>query len=265
MLRRADADLQFSVAVLQTGGAAYSEVAGHLLLQDGRLALDPFAGQSPGGALDGRLAIDASVPAPPMALALHAPALSLAPLAAALGWPGALDGSATVDADLKATGTSPHALAASLDGHLALTASDADIDDALLAAALGGVLKAARLPANALGGVGRSRLTCLDLRLRAHDGTVTVATLFAETPKLQVQGSGSVELGPETLNLHLRPMLRVGPGIVVPVRLGGTLRDPKPVLDSGAAGRTALLGALAGALARQHAAAAPAAPCLPGP
>lgn len=242
-LRAIDADLSLSVAALQTDGVIYSDVSGHLALQGGRLALDPFAGESPGGRLDGRLAVDAMQAVPPMALVLHGPTLALAPFAAALGRPGTLDGSATVDADLKAAGASPHALAATLSGHLALSATDADIDNALLASALSGVLRAARLPESLLGGAGRTRLHCLDIRLDARDGTVTVARLLADTPRLALQGGGSADLGPETLNLHLRPLLRVGPGVVVPVRVGGTLLDPKPAPDAGAAARAALGGA----------------------
>ncbi|MDA8253161.1 MAG: AsmA family protein [Rhodospirillales bacterium] len=236
-LRAADADLQITIAALQTGGATYADVSGHLVLQGGRLTLDPLSGQSPGGRLAGRLAIDAAAAPPPMALTLHAPALSLAPFTA-----GAIDSAAAVEADLTAAGGSPHALAASLGGHFALTARNGDIDTAVLAAMLGGVLHAARLPESALGTVGRTPLRCLDLRLTAVNGSVTVASLFADTPSLAVQGGGRIELATEALNLHLRPLLRVGPGVVVPVRVGGTFADPKPALDAGGAAR-ALLGA----------------------
>ncbi|HET9018170.1 MAG TPA: AsmA-like C-terminal region-containing protein, partial [Acetobacteraceae bacterium] len=241
-LRAADADLQLTVAALQTGGVTYSDVAGHLVLQGGRLTLDPLAGQSPGGRLQGRLAIDAAAAeAPPVSLALQAPSLSLAPFAAALGHAGMLDGAAAVDADLKGAGNSPHALAASLGGHLTVIARDADIDNALLAATLGGVLHAARLPENALG-AGRTKLRCLDLRLNAAGGKVTVASLLLDTPKLALQGGGAIDLATEGLNLHLRPMLRVGAGVVVPVRVGGTLTDPKPGLDAAGAAKMVLGG-----------------------
>lgn len=260
-LRAADADLQISVGTLQAGGIAYSDVAGHLQLKDGRLTLDKLTGQAPGGALAGSLAVDASVAAPPMALALHAPTLALAPFAAALGFPGQLDGTAALDADLKAAGATPHALAASLGGHLVVSVADADIDNSLLVAVLGDVVREARLPVSALGGPGRTRLRCVDLRLDAAGGRVNVARLLADTPRLTVEGGGTMDLGAETLNLHLRPMLKVGPGVVVPVHVSGTLRDPKPKLESGAAGQRALLGALAGALAGvQHGGGDPCAP-----
>ncbi len=240
-LRGADADLRLTVAALQEGGITYSDVAGHLALSGGRLVLDPFTGDAPGGRLEGRLAVDAGPAVPPMALALRVPALALAPLAQALGHPGAVAGTAALDADLSAAGASPHALAASLGGHLTLTARDAEIDDALLAGALRGVLHAARLPEKLAGGAGtttaRTTLRCLDLRLLAAEGTVTVADLALDAARLAVQGSGTADLGSETLNLHLRPLLRVGPGLAVPVRLGGTLREPKVTLDAGAAGQ----------------------------
>ena len=242
-LRRADADLQITIAALATGGATYSDVAGHLVLTGGRLTLDPFGGNSPGGRLDGKLAIDAAAPAPPIALSLRAPALSLAPLAAAFGHAGALDGHAAIDADLKATGDSPHALAATLSGTFALSARDADIDNALLVQELGDVLRAAKLPEAALGGPGRTRLRCLEVKLRAAAGIITANTLLLDSAKVAVQGSGTADLANETLNLRLRPMLRLGPGIVVPVRLTGSFAQPKPAIDTSAAARVALGGA----------------------
>ncbi len=246
-LHAVDADLQLSVAALLTGGVTYTGVAGHLLLQDGHLTLDPFAGDLPGGRLVASMSVDARQGTPPMALRLHAPALALAPLAAAFGHAGAITGTAFVDADLKAAGASPHALAATASGHLGVAVADASADNAVLAGLFGGVLRAAKLPADALGAdAGQTKLHCLAVRLEAHDGTAEVATLVADTGRLQLQGTGSIALGPEELDLHLRPMLRVGPGIIVPVHLGGTLLEPKPTLDKASSGRAALLGQMLG-------------------
>ena len=242
-LRRADADLQISIATLATGGATYSDVTGHLVLTGGRLALDPVAGQSPGGTLDGKLLIDAAAPSPPMALVLRAPALSFAPLAAAFGHAGALVGTASIDADLKGAGLSPHALAATLAGTLVLDARDAEIDNALLVNALGVLTKAAKLPEGALGGEARTKLRCVEVKLRAANGIVTAGTLVLDTPKFAVQGSGTIDLATEMLNLRLRPLLRVGPGIVVPMRLTGPFEQPKEAVDVAAAARATLGGA----------------------
>ncbi|MBN9510133.1 MAG: AsmA family protein, partial [Alphaproteobacteria bacterium] len=76
-LRAADADLQLAVAALNAGGVRYSDIAGHLVLKDGHLTLDPIAGTAPGGRVEGRLSADAATS--DVALTLRAPALALQP------------------------------------------------------------------------------------------------------------------------------------------------------------------------------------------
>jgi uncharacterized protein involved in outer membrane biogenesis len=234
-LRAGDADLQLAVAALTAGGVRYSDLAGHLVLKDGHLTLDPIAATAPGGRVEGRLSADAATS--DVALTLRAPALALQPLAAALGQPEAATGTAFLDADLRGHGTSPHAIAATLSGRLGLGTQDAEIENAYLAKLVGSVLRAAKVPESALGGAGRTRLRCAALRLNASNGKADIAAFALDAGRVQVQGSGTIELGPETL--ALRPMVRVG-SVEVPVRVGGTLRDPKPVLDPAALSRTAL-------------------------
>ena len=77
-----------------------------------------------------------------------------------------------------------------------------------------------------------------------------------------MDGGGSLNLGAETLDLHVRPQARLaGIGIVIPIRISGPFRSPSTVSDPAAAiGQNAgtvagavlsgatPLGALAGAL-----------------
>jgi uncharacterized protein involved in outer membrane biogenesis len=239
-LRTADADLQLAVATLTAAGVTFSDLAGHLVLTDGRLTFDPLALTAPGGRVEGRLAADAA--SSEVAVALHAPALALQPLAAAFGAPEAAVGTAFIDADLHGHGASPHALAATLSGRLGIATQDAEIENGYLISVLGTVLRAAKVPESALGGAaGRSRVRCLALRVAAKDGKADVTTFLLDAGRVQVQGGGAIELGPEAL--ALRPVVRVGT-VRVPVRVGGTLLDPRPTLDSTALGRTALRGLL---------------------
>jgi len=65
--------------------------------------------------------------------------------------------------------------------------------------------------------------------------------------RLAVLGGGTLDLGKEQLALQLRPLLRLGsgtaaPGIVVPIRLSGSFRDPKSSVDLAKMGPT-ILGA----------------------
>jgi AsmA protein len=242
-LIRANADLRFSIGELRAGGVAYGALAGRLALQDGRLALDPFTGQTPGGGFDMKLGLDAEGAAPPASLSLRAPALALQPLFAALNLPGEATGTVEVDAALHGTGATAHALAAGLDGHLVLVMTDGELDNQVLAAALGGVLRAARLPPEL--SVGRTKVRCLAVRLDAAHGETTLSTLFVDTGRLQVQGGGTFNLGEESLALRLRPLLHVGPGLVVPVRVSGSFQHPK--ITSDAAGTVAGLVGKGGA------------------
>jgi AsmA protein len=120
---------------------------------------------------------------------------------------------------------------------------DGEIDNRALVALAGEVLRAAKLPAEL--GNGRTRLRCLALRLDAAHGTATVGALVLDTARLLLQGSGSFNLADDGLLLRLRPLVRLGtgPGLAVPVRVGGTITAPKFGLDVSGA----LQGALGGA------------------
>ena len=52
LLRTGDADVTLRLAVLTLGGVGYRDIAGHVVLQNGQLRLDPFAAGLPGGRMD---------------------------------------------------------------------------------------------------------------------------------------------------------------------------------------------------------------------
>jgi len=131
-----------------------------------------------------------------------------------------------------------------VEGRLGLAMADADIENRTLVALVGEVLRAARLPAD-LGGSGRSHLRCFALRLNAAGGNAAIGALVLDSARLLMQGSGTIALADGGLGLRLRPVVRLGSGsgVAVPVRVGGTLREPKAALDVGGS----LLAALASA------------------
>ena len=87
-------------------------------------------------------------------------------------------------------------------------------------------------------------------------------SLVLASSLLTLDGSGSLNLGAETLDLHVRPQARVaGTGLVVPLRISGPFRSPSAAPDPTAAvtenagtvagavlGNTTPLGLAAGAL-----------------
>jgi len=249
LLDAADADLRLSVGELRSGGASYRDFTARLLLQDGKLTLDPFSGTLPDGRMDLKVTVDSRAAPPSAALTLRVPGLSLKPLLAALHLPDGITGTAAIDADLRGTGDTPRGLAAGLGGRLGVAMSDGELDNQLLGGILDVMLNGAQLPTQSLGldHPGRTRIRCLALRADADDGAVTVSTALMDTGRVLVHGTGSLNLHDEGIALRLRSMLRAGNPAVVPVRIGGTFLAAKVASDlTGPAGAIAgTVGALA--------------------
>jgi uncharacterized protein involved in outer membrane biogenesis len=240
LLRQANADLALSVDDLRIGGSDYRSLDLHVVLQDGKLRLAPLSADLPEGHLDASLDVDATAPAPPVGVMLHAPGLEVAPLLAAAGLPGYASGKLEIYADLHGTGDTPHALASSLDGSLGLAMQNGTIDTALLERVLGPVLQRANLPGLTLHG-GTGDLHCFALRTDVQHGVAELRALELNSSLLRMDGSGSVNLGDETLAVRLRPQGRLGGTIiVVPVQATGPIRSPSVKVNAfGAAGANA--------------------------
>jgi AsmA protein len=256
-LRAADADVRLDLGLLRSGGADYKAIQTHVVLANGKLAVNPFSADTPGGRLSGSLSADATKPAPPVHLVLRAPGLALKSLLALVGEPALASGNMEVRADLSGAGPSPHAIAASLDGTLGLALAGGTIDNRLLGSMLGKVLNAV----NALDLVGRggtSDLRCFAMRMDAKHGIGTIQPLALASSLLTMTGSGTVNLGTETLAMQLRPQARVGgTEVVIPVDVNGPMLDPRVGVNQAGAAE-ANIGTIAGALMGKN-------PTLPGP
>jgi AsmA protein len=247
LLRQANADLALSIGDLKTGSSDYQAIDLRVTLQDGKLQIAPFSARLPEGPLDASLNVDATAAAPPVALKLTAPGLEVAPLLAAAGLPGYASGKLEVYADLRGVGDTPHAIAAGLDGSLGLAMQNGTIDTALLQRLLGPVLQRANLPGLLARG-GSSDLRCFALRADAQNGVADLRTLVLNSAVLSMDGSGSVNLGEETLGLRLRPQGRVaGTVIVVPLQLTGPIQLPDVKLNALGAAESNV-GTVAGAV-----------------
>ncbi|WP_428490368.1 AsmA family protein [Rhodopila sp.] len=236
LLRAADADLKLNIADLRSGGADYKAIDTHAVLANGKLQVNPFAADLPGGHLTGNLSADATRPAPPVHLVLHAPGLALKTLLAAAHQPSYASGNVELYADLSGAGASPHAIAASLDGSLGLAMASGTIDNRLLGSLLGKVMDSLNA-LNLVGKGGTSALRCFAVRIDAKNGVAAIKPLALSSSLLTMSGIGTVNLGAETLAMALRPQARVGgTGVVIPIAVSGPIRDPSvKVNDLGAA------------------------------
>ena len=230
-LRQFDADLQVGVAQATWRGVAYRAIEARGVVQDGRLRLDPVRMTAPGGPVQGMLVVDAAAVPPSMSVALKAPALDVAPIAEAAGEAGAASGTVQLDLALRGAGADMAAVAATLDGHVAAALVDGEIENSVLVGLFGPALRAAKL-SDEVGG--RSRVRCMVVRADAKAGLVALPTLALDSTRLRLEGDGVVNLVDQTLDLHLRPSLKVGPtSVAVPVRLTGPIRAPRPAVEKG--------------------------------
>jgi AsmA protein len=228
-LRAADGDLTLTVGSLIAGGERYRDLATHIQLAGGKLAINPFRLSAPQGIVVGGTTIDASTDTPPVAVTMRSAALSASAVAGLLGEPGGAHGTMQLDAQLSGTGATSEALAATLDGHLGLAMVNGDIDNALVQTLVGSALDAAGAPS--LGG-GRSQVRCLALRLNISGGQGRLAAFALDTSRLSVDGTGSIDFAGRTLDLHLKPRLRLGGADAsAPVSITGSFDAPSTKLD----------------------------------
>ncbi|MDE2582080.1 MAG: AsmA family protein [Rhodospirillales bacterium] len=231
LLRQADADLHVSVAALKSGGETVRDLAFHLVLSGGKLSVAPFTAAPPAGKLSLRLTVDAARPVPPVALVVHAPGLSLASLLTLAGQKGVARGDVAIDADLHGVGTSLHGIAAGLDGVVVATMTGGTIDNAVVNRMFGRLLAQANIPGLLTHG-GSSDIRCFAMRLVARNGAARLDPFLFSSTLNTIDGSGTINLGAETLDLMMHPQGRVGgTGFAVPVRVSGHLAHPTIALS----------------------------------
>ncbi len=237
ILRRGDVDLQVSIGEAVWRRVPFRTVAAHLRLEGGRLRLNPVTAAVPGGAASALLEADADTQS--AAFSLQGAGLAAGPLLQAFGVPDAAAGTLDVDVAMQGAGATAAAMRPTLAGHVGVALVDGEFDLGGILAALGDALPKG-LP---LSPGGRSRVRCFALHTDVAAGQATLGTLLLDSARLQLAGEGTVNLVDETLDLHLRPQVRLGVGgVSVPVRVSGPVRAPRTQAEiAGGAGRRGLL------------------------
>jgi AsmA protein len=225
----ADADLTLTAGRLTLGGETYRDLQAHVFANGGKLVLNPARVSAPGGVMIGALTLDAGIDPSPVALTLRAPSMSASRVASLLGYPGGATGQMQVDVQVSGVGDTPHALAASANGHVGLAMVNGQFTEALFQNPVGTALTTAGVPPIS----GNADVRCLALRAQIRQGQGSVEALAVDTSRLALTGTGSFDLDAETVALHLKPVLRVGgTGIASPVLLTGGFGNLKASPDA---------------------------------
>jgi hypothetical protein len=117
-----------------------------------------------------------------------------------------------MDANLNGAGDSLHMIAAGLNGTLGLAMVNGEIDNYSLNHLLGPILTSASLPLSLINPGqsirGGSALRCFAARLDARDGLATFRTLYLDSARVKVSGSGTINLADEAPMRSIEVMLK---------------------------------------------------------
>ena len=239
-LNALDAELALALRGVTSRSLAQVALQTNLRLRNGALTLAPFNLTLPAGRLSGQVTVNAAANPAQFGLRLRSDGagLDLAALSGALDGLG-LRGRGDIAADLRGTGATTRAIAASLNGEMGLALINARLEQGTAMEALGALLALLSPNSQRLGAV---ELRCVALAFAAEQGIAQSRALFMDSAIGQIGGQAAINLRDESLNGRLETNLRVfGFGLRAPVNLGGTLAAPRIGVAAGAAlGQTAI-------------------------
>ncbi len=236
-LNAATVDLKLTLDKFNFNQASMSNVRTDVKLQNGELTVDPLKANLKKGGIRGDLRVKQKSEGASLDGSLIATGLTPADLGRKNA--GLIDGGETdVLINLHTDGANPQALAAGLDGEIALEIQRATIRNSLFEIIGSDILTETFNLINPFAKEDdRTELECAAVYFKAEDGVLTSPDqLVIETNKMKIRGGGEVDLGEETLMIDFVPTPRQGLGISLSslssvVRLGGTLGNPQPVAD----------------------------------
>lgn len=222
--------LTYAAQVVQGTSKSLDHLALHLEMKTGSVTLRPLAVTVGRGRLYGGLSLLQQANGNIQAEAdIHLDRVDVARLVQAKSHRGelALNGAM----HLEGAGRSVSAIAAAMDGNASLWTEGGDLN-ALIVDLAGLRLGSALL--SSLAGPRVTQVQCFVADLALRHGIVTTRALTLETPDAVLEGTGTVNLGQENVNLRIRSQSKhftvgVLPG---PLLIRGPLADPTAVPDS---------------------------------
>ena len=251
-VRAMDADVHFRAKSIDAGSVPFKQVAMHVKLDDGVLALDPFAFEMPQGHLAGNVKIDARKDVPKVHIDVRVKDIQLDQLKtknAAPDAPTPLSGVMEARAVIDGTGDSVHRVMSNANGVLTVVLPNGEVRSAF--AELTGI--------NVAKGVGllltkpqdRAQIRCGVAQFNIKDGLMNAENVTFDTENVVIKGKGDIKLGPEELNLEIKgePKKIRLTRLRTPIEVKGHLRKPSIGVDVGSTAKQGAIAAALGAIA----------------
>lgn len=243
-VRAADVDLTYRGHRIEGEHMPFDDIAAHLTITDGRIALKPLTFGVGGGAVAANLDLE---PLADDRIRLTADVdVRHLDLARAMRATQTFGGSGTVGgiARLSATGNSVASFLADGDGELILIMTGGDLSAVLVS--LSG-LQFGNALISALGLPERLQVRCAVVAMPLVDGVLDTRVAVIDTESDNILGDGAIDLGSERLDYSIRTVAKrpaVG-SAPAPIRITGPLKSPAIAPGAEAAARgglAALLG-----------------------
>jgi len=240
-LRAADADLDLKVdRLVLPNNLSVEALAARLVLSGGRLEVQPLSARIGGGAMAGRMDLDASTgKTATLAAKVDARGIDLGQVLRQMGNPDLVTGAKTdLGLNLRGRGGSVRDLMAGLNGDVLLVLGEGKIHAKFVEWLGADLLTQVIERVNPLRKTDPyTELKCGVVKFTAKDGIASTDKGIAfETGKMTLVSSGSANLKTEAIDFSLRPEARqmggIGAGELVKLmRVRGTMAEPKFGID----------------------------------
>lgn len=247
-LRVMDGTLRYRAARVKRNELDIRQVDLGADLKDGILKLDPVSFDFNRGSLNGTARINANRDTPYTTADFRLRGYPLESIVPARDGAPVVTGSALGRAKLEGPGASVHDFAANSTGTLSLVVPQGRMRAAF--AELLGINVTAGLGRLLSGDQGASEIRCAVADFTVRRGIATARTFVIDTTPVLARGSGTIDLGAETINLRIDGETKQ-PRLVrlwSPITVRGPLTAPAVGIESGAVAGQVGLGAVLGAL-----------------
>lgn len=247
-LRVMDGELRYRAARVKRNALDVREVDIGAQLKSGVLDLDPVAFTFNRGELRGTAKINATRDTPYSAVDLRLRGYPLESIIPARGGAPTVTGSALGRARLEGPGASIHDFAAGSKGTISLVVPQGRMRAAF--AELLGINATAGLFRLLGGDESTSEIRCAVASFEVAGGTATAKTFVVDTTPVLARGSGTIDLGSETMNLRIDGETKEARLVRLwsPITVRGPLTRPQVGVDGGSVAGQVGLGVALGAL-----------------
>ncbi len=227
-----DASLDLKLGRLVLPAFVFTDAAGKIVLENGRLSIDPFAGTLAGADARMSITIDGTQALPKTSMSVRARHANVGEIVGHWFKPPFMTGKADLDLDIQGSGESFGAAMATASGHLRLLVGEGTARAGIAEQAVKTVVVGTMQRVLGEKHLDSVKMNCFAADFEISSGIATATVLLLDTEHATVKGTGSIDLGAERWNLDLKPHpKKTTLTVAVPIDVRGSFREPKFTIE----------------------------------